>query len=193
MENSSLNGSKIKYLDIDENFYIEKDVVKVKERDSDENDSQEYSIEDMWKYIEKIVTKAKEYHQNQKMEENSLSRDIRDFSSGPEFMKWFRSLSLSDKERFVELNYRKERIKGLWKKIHGDRVPCFNWQFHPDMFYWYNKETNSIECDCGLVIPVTLKDEELNERNLRKLIRDMEDKIYTDYKKTGFDLGYRGD
>lgn len=88
---------------------------------------------------------------------------------------------------------RKERIKELWKKIHGDFIPSFYWRFHPDMFYWYNEDTDSIECDCGLSIPVNLKDDELNERNLRDLIWHMENKIYADYKKIGWDLGYWGD
>ena len=88
---------------------------------------------------------------------------------------------------------RKERIKELWKKIHGDFLPYFYWQFHPDMYYWYNEETDRIECDCGLSMPVTLKDDEINERNLRDLIWYMENKIYADYKKIGWDLGYWGD
>ena len=88
---------------------------------------------------------------------------------------------------------RKERIRELWKEIHGDFFPSFYWRFHPDMFYWYNEDTDSIECDCGLSLPVILKDNELNERNLRDLIWDMENKIYADYKKMGWDLGYWGD
>ena len=88
---------------------------------------------------------------------------------------------------------RKERIKELWKKIHGDFIPSFYWRFHPDTFYWYNEDTDNIECDCGLSIPVNLKDDELNERNLRDLIWDMENKIYADYKNMGWDLGYGGD
>ena len=86
-----------------------------------------------------------------------------------------------------------EKIKELWKQIHGYFVPVFDWQFHPDMYYWYNTETDCIECDCGLTVPITLKDEELNENNLRELIWDMENKIYADYKEIGWDLGYRYD
>ena len=89
--------------------------------------------------------------------------------------------------------YRKERIKELWNKIHGDFVPYFYWHFHPDMEYWYDDETDCLKCDCGLNMPVTLKDDELNERNLRELIWDMENKIYADYKNMGWDLGYWGD
>lgn len=55
---------KIKYLDIDEYFYIENDVVKAKGKLSDENDSQEYSLDDMWNKVKEIITKTKEYHQN---------------------------------------------------------------------------------------------------------------------------------
>ena len=88
---------------------------------------------------------------------------------------------------------RVEKINDLWKKIHRDLVPTFYWQFHPDMLYWYNTENDSIECDCGLSMPVTLKNEELNESNLRKLIWNMQNKIYADYKITGWDIGYPED
>ena len=83
---------------------------------------------------------------------------------------------------------RAEKIKDLWKKIHGDFVPTFYWQFHPDMFYWYNEEMDCIECDCGLQMPIKFIGEELNERNLRQLIRDIRNKIYSDYKKIGWEL-----
>ena len=85
------------------------------------------------------------------------------------------------------------KIKELWNKIHGDIAPLFHWQFHADMHYWYNQETDCLECDCGLSLPVVLKDEELNERNLRKLISEMEYQIYSDYKKMGWDIGYLKD
>lgn len=89
---------------------------------------------------------------------------------------------------------RKEKIKDLWEKIHrGPLVPAFYWQFHPDMFYWYNEELECIECDCGLRMPIKFCDEELNERNLRQLIWDMENKIYCDYKRMGWDIGWWGD
>ena len=88
---------------------------------------------------------------------------------------------------------RKERIKELWKKIHGDFVPIFYWRFHPNMFYWYNEDTDRIECDCGLRYPVNLNDEELNRRNLINIIDDMESQIYKDYKKMGWDIGARID
>lgn len=55
---------KIKYLDIDENFYIENDIVKVKQRSNEKEGCREYSINDMWSTVKKIVMKAKEYHQN---------------------------------------------------------------------------------------------------------------------------------
>ena len=89
---------------------------------------------------------------------------------------------------------RKEKIKELWKKIHRDNFPSFfHWQYHPEMRYWYNEDTDAIECDCGLVKPVTLTDDELNDRNLRELIDEIEYQIYIDYKKIGWDLGYWGD
>lgn len=53
---------KIKYLDIDDHFYMENDIVKVKQL-SDFEDSGEYSLDDMWNKVKEIVTKAKEYHQ----------------------------------------------------------------------------------------------------------------------------------
>lgn len=45
------------------------------------------------------------------------------------------------------------------------------------MYYWYNENSDSIECDCGLIMPVSLKDDELNENNIRELISDMKDRI----------------
>ena len=84
---------------------------------------------------------------------------------------------------------RKERIKELWNKIHGDLVPIFYWQFHPNMEYWYDDETDCLKCDCGLVMPIDFKDDELNERNIRNLIWEMRNKIYADYKKMGWDIG----
>ena len=87
-----------------------------------------------------------------------------------------------------------EKIKELWEKIHyGNLVPAFYWHFNPDMFYWFNETKDCIECDCGLSMPVSLTDEELNERNIRELISEMEYKIYDDYKKMGWDIGYWGD
>lgn len=51
------------------------------------------------------------------------------------------------------------------------------------MYYWYNENSDSIEGDCGLVMSILLKDDELNENNIRELIREMEYRIYTDYRK----------
>lgn len=53
---------KIKYLDIDDHFYIENDIVKVKQL-SDDEDSGEYSLDDMWDKVKEIIIKAKEFHQ----------------------------------------------------------------------------------------------------------------------------------
>lgn len=88
---------------------------------------------------------------------------------------------------------RVEKIKKLWSNIHGDYVPTFYWKFHPNMYYWYNEITDSIECDCGLSMPITLKDEELNECNLHELIRKIESNIYRDYLNMGWDIGYPED
>ena len=62
-DNTISNMIKIKYLDIDENFYIENDIVKVKQIFDDENLG-EYSLDDMWDKVKEIITKAKAYHQN---------------------------------------------------------------------------------------------------------------------------------
>ena len=88
---------------------------------------------------------------------------------------------------------RNKIIKEIFDSIHREWVPCFHWQFHPDMPYWYNENINCIECECGLVMPVSLKDEDLNERNLWNFIREMENKIYSDYLNIGWDIGYWGD
>ena len=53
---------KIKYLDFDEYFYIENDIVKVKQITDIEEDSADYSLNDMWNKVKEIITKAKEFH-----------------------------------------------------------------------------------------------------------------------------------
>lgn len=88
---------------------------------------------------------------------------------------------------------RNKRIKEIFDSIHRELVPCFHWQFYPDMRYWYNEDIDTLDCDCGLVMPITLNDDELNERNIRELIRNMESKIYQDYRDMGWDIGYPED
>ena len=88
---------------------------------------------------------------------------------------------------------RTKKIKALWEEIHGEFIPSFYWRFHPDMQYWYNEDTDAIECDCGLRFPINLSDEELNERNLLERIRKMESMIYHDYQKMGWTLGWYPD
>ena len=85
---------------------------------------------------------------------------------------------------------RNKRIKEIFYSIHGYAEPSFYWQFHLDMRYWYNEDTDTLDCDCGLVMPITLNDDELNERNIRELIRNMESKIYRDYRDMGWDIGW---
>lgn len=85
---------------------------------------------------------------------------------------------------------RMEIIKDIWNKIHENFVPVFSWRFHPDMAYWYNDVNDTIECDCGLSMPIILIDGELDERNLQKLIKEMEFQIYEDYRSMGWDIGW---
>ena len=62
-DNTISNMIKIRDLDIDEDFYIENDIVKVT-RKADDEDSADYSLDDMWNKVKEIITKAKAYHQN---------------------------------------------------------------------------------------------------------------------------------
>lgn len=54
----------IKYLDIDENFYIENNIVKVKINESDEHQNSECPIDEIWSNVKRIIMKAKEYNES---------------------------------------------------------------------------------------------------------------------------------
>lgn len=56
-----MSNVKIKHLDIDDNFYIENDIVKVKINESDVPVNLECSIDKIWDNVKKIIMKAKEY------------------------------------------------------------------------------------------------------------------------------------
>lgn len=54
----------IKYLDIDDDFYIENNVVKVKDSELEADDDRQYTIDDIWDGVRKIIMKAKEYDES---------------------------------------------------------------------------------------------------------------------------------
>ena len=55
---------RIRYLDIDDDFYIENDIVKVKDKPLDVDDDRSYTIDDIWNRVRKIILKAKEYDES---------------------------------------------------------------------------------------------------------------------------------
>lgn len=59
-----MENPKIPYLDIDENFYIENDIVKVKPNAEVQSGTSAPSMEEMWANVEKIILKAKEYDES---------------------------------------------------------------------------------------------------------------------------------
>lgn len=59
-----MTSYRIKHLDIDEDFYIENDVVKVKDNPLDVDDDRSYTIDDIWNRVRKIIQKAKEYDES---------------------------------------------------------------------------------------------------------------------------------
>ena len=56
-----MTSYRIKYLDIDDDFYIENDIVKVKDNPLDVDDDRLYTIDDIWNRVRKIILKAKQY------------------------------------------------------------------------------------------------------------------------------------
>ena len=55
---------KILYLDIDENFYIENDIVKVKTNKRDDSEIADRPIDDIWDNVKRIIMRAKEYDES---------------------------------------------------------------------------------------------------------------------------------
>lgn len=79
---------------------------------------------------------------------------------------------------------RVEIIKRLWAEIHEDRVPMFYWDnYFMNMRYYYNAEDDSLDCECGLRMPIEIPTSELSRAALRDKIQDFEDLIFKYYLK----------
>lgn len=78
---------------------------------------------------------------------------------------------------------RTEKIKEIFEKIHGDLVPMFRWINYKHMEYWYNEETDEMECDCGVSVKLDYKDEELSYTTVLKTLYDLQDKVIEVYKE----------
>ena len=76
---------------------------------------------------------------------------------------------------------RANKIKEVFKQIHGNRVPMFRWINYHHMEYWYNEETDEIECDCGISITFDCQDEDINYETVSNAINELEDKVRTEY------------
>lgn len=86
-----------------------------------------------------------------------------------------------------------EKIKRIWKDMHGCLVSCFYWDNATEMRYDYNAKTDSIDCECG--ISISIKDiptELLTEDSLVKKIDELELKVYDEYlEKRHINLGLK--
>lgn len=78
---------------------------------------------------------------------------------------------------------RVEIIKRLWNEIHGRYVPIFYWDNYQDMHYYYEPETDSFYCECGLHMPIDIPTEKLSKQTLCDRIDDFENEIYDYYYK----------
>ena len=78
---------------------------------------------------------------------------------------------------------RTQIIAEVFKDIHGNLVPMFRWINYPHMEYYYNEETDTIDCDCGVWVVVSLKDEEISYDTILQLLYDLEDKVREKYLK----------
>lgn len=74
-----------------------------------------------------------------------------------------------------------EIIKSLWEEIFKNNIPMFRWDNYKHMRYWYNAETNSLYCECGLSMNIDIPTDKLSKATVKNLIRDFEDKIFDYY------------
>lgn len=77
----------ISYLEIDENFYIENDIAKVKINESDMPINLECSIENIWHNVKKIIMKVKEYEEQNKFSSHEELDKFHHTSDDMEFIK----------------------------------------------------------------------------------------------------------
>lgn len=81
------------------------------------------------------------------------------------------------------------RIKELWKKMHGRKLPCFEWKNHDYTEYFYNEKEDVIECE-GVKISIDVPTEKLNSNVLFKTICQLELMVFDYYKeKHNIDIG----
>ena len=80
-------------------------------------------------------------------------------------------------------NKRTQIIKEIFKDIHGIKVPMFRWINYPHMEYYYNEDTDTIDCNCGINVNVSLKDEEISYDTILQLLYDLENKVRDKYLK----------
>lgn len=79
-------------------------------------------------------------------------------------------------------NIRSEKIKRVFKDIHGIKVPMFRWVNYSPMRYWYNEKTDSIECECGISIPFDVPNEDIDYNTVLDSLYQLEDKVRFEYK-----------
>ena len=85
---------------------------------------------------------------------------------------------------FIDMNEgRANKIKEVFKEIHGNLVPMFRWINYRHMEYWYNEETDEIECDCGISITFDCQDENINYDTVLNALYKLQDKVWEFYKE----------
>lgn len=83
------------------------------------------------------------------------------------------------------------KVKELWRNIHSFHSPVFCWEKHDWMKYYYNETTDSLECECGISIPVEAPLEDINIDYLRDKISDLRYDVLNEYRKNNIDLGWK--
>ena len=76
---------------------------------------------------------------------------------------------------------RGDLINKEFSRIHGCKIPMFRWENYSPMRYWYNEETNSFDCDCGLSVAFIISNDDINYESVSNAINELEDKVRTEY------------
>lgn len=84
--------------------------------------------------------------------------------------------------------HRIELIEEIFDDIHRldefhIKIPMFRWLNYKPMKYWYNAETDSMECECGVSIPFNVKDEDINYDVILDSLYALENKVMRVYKE----------
>lgn len=91
-----------------------------------------------------------------------------------------------------QIETRAEKINRLWKKAHGIMAPYFLWENYRYMRYGYNEAADTIDCECGISVPIDIPTEELTQKKLVEVIDKLELKVLAEYKrKYNIDLGLK--